>query len=69
MAIASLPLVGTEGITLNDFVDGYGVLDRPAYDEYLDLGGEPLIDEDDLPFAQELLAREWVNGKVTWVIH
>jgi hypothetical protein len=46
MAITSLPIVGTEGITLNDFVDGSGVFDRSAYDEYLDLGGEPLMDDD-----------------------
>jgi len=66
--ITNVPLVGTKGITLNDFVDHAGVFDRVSYGEYIDLGGEPLVDPDNLPFIQELLAREEVDGKVTWVI-
>jgi len=66
--ITNEPLVGTEGITLNDFVDHAGVFDRVSYGEYLDLGGEPLVDPDDLPFIQELLAKEEIHGKTTWVI-
>ena len=45
MAITALPLVGTDGINIGDFVDGTGAFDREAYDEYLDLGGEPLLDD------------------------
>lgn len=68
MILTTRPLVGTEGITLNDFVDGSGTFDRLAYDEYLDLGGEPLMDDDDLRFARELLASEEIDGTVTRVI-